>query len=405
MAETRWRIVLIACGAGVVGAFQIGKMPSSLPVLREDLELSLVAAGWVISMFNVIGVSAGIAVGAVADWLGHRRVMLFGLLSMAAGSLLGAAAADATTILASRFVEGLGSVVVFVAGPGLIVRAVRPDHMRLAFGVWGTYMPAGTGFMVLITPGLLTLVGWRGMWLVNAALLVLFAVWLALGTRDFRTRPRDGARQSLGTVLARLGRDIRLTLSVPGPVLLALCFATYTGTFLAVLAFLPTFLIEQQGATPLLAATLTAFAIAINVLGNLAGGWLLHHGAQRWVLIVIASTVMAAASLGIYADGLGLATRYGFCLVFSVVGGMLPASVLGAAPVHAPKGDLVATTNGLIVQGANLGQMIAPPALAALVAATGGWAISPALIITSSMLGVLFAAWIGIVERRQARTA
>ena len=44
VAETRWGIVLIACGAGVVGAFQIGKMPSSLPVLRQDLELSLVAA-------------------------------------------------------------------------------------------------------------------------------------------------------------------------------------------------------------------------------------------------------------------------------------------------------------------------------------------------------------------------
>ena len=290
-----------------------------------------------------------------------------------------------------------------MAGPGLIVRAVRPADMRLAFGVWGAYMPAGTSLMVLLTPLLLGAVGWRGIWLANAALLTLFALWLALGTRDFGATAAPRPPRRVGEVLAGLGRDIRATLSVPGPLLLALCFATYTGNFLAVLAFFPTFLIEEQGLGAATAAALTALAIAVNVIGNLTGGWLLHHGAARWLLIVVAALVMGLASLGIYADGLGMGARYGLCILFSMVGGMLPASVLGAAPVHAPRPGLVATTNGLIMQGANLGQLVGPPALAALVAATGGWRVAPGLVMTMAVLGVLLALWIGVLERRAAR--
>lgn len=352
-------------------------------------------------MFNVVGVSTGIAVGALADWLGHRRVILFGLVCLAAGSLAGAFSDGAAVILFSRFIEGLGAIVVFVATPGLILRAIDPADTRLAFGVWSSYMPAGAATMVLLTPVLLGPLGWRGIWVVNAALLLAFALVFTLGTRDFTTAPGAG-RKNLGAVLAGLGRDIRSIFATPGPLLLGLCFATYTGNFLAVFGFLPTFLIEARDFGSGAAAALTALAIAVNVLGNLVGGWLLHHGAARARLMIVASIVMAIASFGIYAAAMPDELRYLLCLVFSGVGGILPASVLGAAPVHAPRPELIATTNGLIVQGANIGQLAVPPALAALVAATGGWQASPFLITGLAVLGAVLAFWVGAIERRLA---
>lgn len=396
---SRWGVVFLVVGVAMFGAFQIGKLPSALPTLRTELGLDLIAAGWVISMFNVVGVSAGIAVGAMADAIGHRRAILFGLLCMAAGGAMGALAAGAPLLLASRFAEGLGAIVVFVAGPGLIVRAIRPGDRGLAFGIWGAYMPAGMALMVLATPPLLGLVGWRGLWLVNAGLLLLAAVVMSVATRDLS---RPAARRKLGETLAGLRRDVALVLSVPGPLLLALCFSTYTANFIAVLGFLPTFLIEERGMAALPAAALTALAIAANVPGNLLGGWLLHRGARRWVLVALASTVMAAASFGIYAEAVPDGLRYALCLVFSGLGGMLPASILGGGPVHAPRSDLIATVNGLIVQGANLGQFVGPPALAALVAAAGGWQASPWQIAGFAAVGVMLALWIGALERRKA---
>jgi len=60
-------------------------------------------------------------------------------------------------------------------------------------------------------------------------------------------------------------------------------------------------------------------------------------------------------SLAIYSPTLPFAARYAACLLFSLVGGLLPASVLGGRHVRAQP-ELVATTNGLLMQGGNSGR-------------------------------------------------
>ncbi|MGQ0663272.1 MAG: MFS transporter, partial [Pseudomonadota bacterium] len=307
MRASRWPTVLMVVGAGVVAAFQIGKAPAALPVLRADLGLSLVAAGWVISMFNVIGMAVGMIAGAAADRIGHRRVVLMGLGLVAAASLAGAGANGAGVLLLGRFFEGLGFIGVVVAAPVLLIGATSPRDLGLAFGVWGGYMPTGTALMLLASPVLLAPFGWRGLWLANGALAAVFALALAAATRDLgrppAAPPGGGARALSG--------DIRATVGAAGPVTLALAFASYTLQFLAVLGFLPTILVEQEGFSQALAAALTSFAVAVNVAGNLAAGFLIQRGVPRWALMATASAAMALCSVGIYDPGLAFATRYG----------------------------------------------------------------------------------------------
>ncbi len=57
------------------------------------------------------------------------------------------------------------------------------------------------------------------------------------------------------------------------------------------------------------------------------------------------------------------------------------------------------------MQGSNLGQSIGPPAVAALAAATGGWAWSPAVLIASGLICILFALALGRLENVAARTS
>ncbi|HEX6979261.1 MAG TPA: MFS transporter [Alphaproteobacteria bacterium] len=392
-SSTNWSVVLLLVGAGVVVAFQIGKAPAALPILRDELHLSLVTAGWVISMFNVIGLITGMAIGVLADRIGHRRMVLAGLTVVALASLAGAAAQGAAALLISRFLEGLGFVVVVIAAPGLIVRAAAPQDLKLAFGAWGAYMPAGTATMMALSPLLLAPFGWRGLWVANAVLVALFAVLLSRTTRAYAAARRTGSSASM------LG-DMWRTLTSPGPPVLALAFASYALQYLVVFGFLPTILVEEEGLSQAAAAALTAIAIAANVPGNLMGGMILHRGAPRWAMVVVGSAIMGLLAFGIYAPAFPLWLRYGLAVVFSLLCGMIPSTLLGAAPVHAPSPHLVATTNGLIMQGSNLGQAVGPPAAAALAAAVGNWHWSPVVLVTAALIGIALGFVLRALERR-----
>jgi cyanate permease len=392
-ATTPWPVIGFAVAAGMVGACQIGKAAIALPALRADLGLGLAAAGWVLSIFNLIGVGFGMALGAGIGRWGDRRTLLLGLALIAVAGLAGAAATGTALLLTTRLVEGVGFLMVIVGAPTMIARLSRPRDLRLAFGVWGTYMPAGQALMLLAAPLILVPFGWRALWIANAVFVAAFAIVMMRLTSEL---PVQSVRPSISIM-----RDIRDTAAAPGPLLLAAIFGFYSLQYLGVMGFLPTILIEREGLSPLSASELGAVAIAMNGIGNLGGGMLLQRGAPRWLLIALAAATMGAAGLGIFLVTLPLWASYSLYLVFSGVGGMLPASVLGAAPLHAPAPHLVPATNGLLVQGSNLGQVIGPPALGALAAVSGGWSLSPLVVTTAAIATLLAALALRRRERRQ----
>ena len=174
-----------------------------------------------------------------------------------------------------------------------------------------------------------------------------------------------------------------------GPLLMALIFITYALQWLAVMGFLPTLMIERFEFSKALASLLTALVVFVNIFGNLAGGRLLKRGIRRWKLIAFASAVMGASSVAIYAGESHFMINYTGCLVFSIFGGLIPASVLGGVPLYAPSKNLIGTTNGLIIQGGQSGQMIGPPILAYLVSQTGSWSCGAWFLGSAALLGIV----------------
>lgn len=392
--RTPWAAVLIVIGAGVAASFQVGKAPPVLSEMRREFGMGLVLAGWILGTFNVIGLALGAFSGAVADALGHRRLLILGLVTQAAASLAGGLSRHVWLLLFTRVLEGLGFLVVAVSGPALIFRLAQARDLRLALSGWSCYVPAGMSAVMLIAPLITGPFGWRGLWVFNALLLGGYAL-LARALIPRSSRPDAPVR----AIVSRIFRDLLRTSTSLGPVLLALTFSTYTLQWLAVMGFLPTLLVEAYGLGAGLASILTALVVAVNVPGNLAGGWLMGRGSGRRSLIVTASLLMGLSSLVIYAEGFPFGLRYAACLFFAGAGGLLPAAVISGAPVHAPTQDLVATTNGLLMQGSQLGQMVGPPALALLISRAGGWSAAPWLLCGSAALGILLSFWLAFLER------
>ena len=392
--KTRWWVVAAAYGAGVIGAAHIGKVPAALPAMRADFGLDLIAASWVVAIFSVTGVLFGMAAGLLTDRLGHRVIAVGGVVLMALGSGAGALSESAEIILLTRFVEGVGYIIAVVSAPAIIAEAAAPADRRLASGMWGSFMPLGMAAMLLASPFLQEWAGWRGSWAFMAGVT---ALWAVLMMAVFgRSAAGDGGQ----SVPEHPWRNLLITVSARGPWLLALCFGFYTLAWVALMVWLPTFMIEERGLPVRLAALMTLVAVAVNLPGNLLGGWLMHKAAPRGVVIGVAALFIGISGPLIFLDHLPDGARFAACLVYSFAVGVAPATILGAAPYFAPSPRQIGTTYGLIIQGSHLGQLLGPVVVAMMVTITGGWQAG-AWVFVACGVGVLWFA--GLIAREEAR--
>ena len=380
-ARTSWPAVFLAVGAGIAVAFQVGKAPIALPFIRAEIGIGLSSASWILSIFALLGATAGASMGGIITRLGARRMLPVGLALAAGASLAGGLAPGLPWLLASRAMEGIGYMLVVISAPALITLLSHPRDRQMAFGLWGSFMPFGVAVAMMTAPGLPWL-GWRGLWLTMAALLACYALLI------HRRMPHPAPPPSASG--GHLLRDMAATVKAPGPLLLALLFLPYSASYAALTGFLPTLLIERMALTPGQAGLAAAAVAGINIMGNLATGPLLRRGAPRWAIMAAASGFGALAMFGIFAPAMSGEAAYGLCLAFSAVGGLLPGCVLAGAAVYAPERRLVPVALGLIMQGSNIGQLTGPVAVGAVVTAMG-WEGARLILVPASLLGLILA--------------
>jgi MFS family permease len=390
----------VVIGAGVSAALHVGKLSPALPALGDALGISLLQAGFLLSLVQLAGMTLGLLVGLSADTLGLKRSMVVGLLLLTVASLLGGWARDAQALLVLRAVEGLGFLLVSMPAPSLIRQLVPPERMSAMLGLWGAYMPLGTALALLCGPLVIALAGWEFWWWLLAALTLLMAGGVLKRVPSDRQR-RLAAQPSPGAVSGWWGR-LRQTLRAPGPWLVALSFAVYSGQWLAVIGFLPT-IYAQAGVAGGLSAVLTALVAGVNMVGNIASGRLLGRGVPPQWLLYVGFGIMGLGTLlaffvwplSPHGEGLPSVLRFLAVLLFSMLGGMIPGTLFSLAVRLAPGEGTVSTTVGWMQQWASIGQFAGPPLVAWVASQMGGWHWTWLVTGTCSLVGLWLARQLG----------
>jgi CP family cyanate transporter-like MFS transporter len=374
-AKSSQSAALIVIFAGVVAALQIGKLPPALPELSASLGMSLMQAGFLLSLVQLAGMSLALVVGLSADGIGLRRSMLMGLLVLGVASAMGSFAQSAASLMLWRALEGLGFLWVTLPAPGLIRKLVSEHQVRKLLGYWGAYMPAGTALTLLLGPLWLPVWGWQTWWCMFAVLSWVMALVL------WRVVPADSvlalqhpAHSSSSALQIAWPQRLLETLTASGPWLVALSFAMYSGQWLAVVGFLPS-IYTQAGWAGLALGVLTALAAAVNMVGNMSSGRLLQKGLHPSVLLSMGFGAMALGSFLAFSDLTSSAPwlRYLGVLIFSGCGGLVPGTLFSLAVRLAPHERNVSTTVGWMQQCSAAGQFAGPPAVAWLASQVGGW--------------------------------
>ena len=378
MNQSSWPRIWVAFIAGCIAAFQLGKTFASLALIIDELSLSLVQAGLILSLFSLIAAFAGAGFGLLSDRIGHLRMALTGLAVSAGGAFLGAVAPDIEVLLLSRLIEGLGFILAIVALPSLISRSASDRDRPLAMGLWGAFMPAGIGLSMIITPVLIDWHGWRGLW--NDIGFIILA-WGAILALTFRGAPtRAGIHLSTADFISNILRI--------GPLLVVTGFICYSSLYQSLTAFLPTILVTDYSVPFAQAARFGAIVVVGNIIGNVSAGWLIGRGFVPWKLLTVSFIAMGLCAMLVFATFSEPMIKIVAGFLFSAFGGMFPGTAFVLAARYSPSPSHMALMAGFMLQGAGIGQTIGPMMVSSVVEFSADWNSANLVVVVMAGIGL-----------------
>src|SRR5437764_9403857 len=209
-APSRWATSLtlaaMSLGYGVV-QLDVTIVNTALNAIGTSLGGGVAELQWVVSAYTIVFAAFILTAGALGDRIGSKRIFIAGFALFTAASVACAMAPNAATLVSSRCVQGLAAAILVPNSLALLSHAYTDEKARgRAGGIWA----AGASLALTAGPfvggGLITLVGWRSIFLVNLP-IGLAGLWLAWRFAGETTRSPQRAVDLSGqlTAIAALG--------------------------------------------------------------------------------------------------------------------------------------------------------------------------------------------------------
>ncbi|HLL64983.1 MAG TPA: MFS transporter [Micromonosporaceae bacterium] len=198
-----WLVLSLVCACQFMVILDVSIVNVALPSVQRELGFSDTDLAWVVNGYVLTFAGFMLLGGRAVDLLGHRRMLVSGLLVFSLTSLLAGVARAPEVLIGARFAQGMGAAMLAPATLAVVSMSFAGELDRAkAFGAWSA--AGGVGGMVgALAGGVLTTgLSWRWVFLINvplgAALIGLAFVSLS-GTRVGQREPVDLAGAVTGT--------------------------------------------------------------------------------------------------------------------------------------------------------------------------------------------------------------
>ena len=197
--------VLAASSLGSCLVFISGAVVSVvLAAMGRDMRLSPLDLQWVMNAELLPLAALTLVAGALGDRFGQKRVFLVGIALHGLGVAAVVFAPGFPSLVAGRFLQGLGEALILPNGLSALGRAFPADRKARAVGIWSAAGAVASGVAPAIAGAVLDHGSWRAAFLV---LLPVVAAALAVGTVWIPGDPATGhAKVDVGgAVLSTVG--------------------------------------------------------------------------------------------------------------------------------------------------------------------------------------------------------
>lgn len=269
-----WKALLGSAVGYAMDGFDLLILGFMLTAISADLGLTPAQGGSLVTWTLIGAVAGGIIFGALSDKYGRIRVLTWTIVLFAVFTGLCALAQGYWDLLIYRTVAGIGLGGEFGIGMALAAEAWPARHRAKASSYVALGWQIGVLAAALLTPLLLPVIGWRGMFVVG--IFPAFVAWFLrarLHEPDVFTR-KQAVEKPKQSPFKLLVKDSKTTKVSAGIVVLT---SVQNFGYYGIMIWLPNFLSKQLG----FSLTKSGLWTAVTICGMMAGIWIFGRLADK----------------------------------------------------------------------------------------------------------------------------
>lgn len=382
-AGKAWAVFLVIFLAGIALSWSANKFMPILTFVQADLNVSAQVAGWISSLFNVMGIILAFPAVGIIRKFGYRITGISALVFCLVGGIIGFLAPNEVVLLISRIVEGFGIGLIAVMAPALTSAWFPVDKRSAPMGIWSTWQAVVVAIVFLFTGNILGPdVAWKNMVIIS---IVIAAVALVAFIAVVRT---PAPENDFGEIEEEQVSVLEVFKN-PNSWFITLLFFAFGIACMALVAWLSVFWGQHVGWDTLESNHIIGIMYAFEIVTCAVAGFIIAKiktmSARKW-FIVIFSLIYSLCFFALYH-----VTQpemiYVVCAIYVITEGVFCAGMWYFASVIPASPSLSAPTMAMVAIGQNLGMMFGAPIGGAILDATGmtGWN-ELAIMVTACML-------------------
>jgi EmrB/QacA subfamily drug resistance transporter len=166
--DKRWKALIVLCTGMLMIVLDSTVVTVALPSIQRDLGFSNANLAWPVNAYLIAFGGTLLLAGRLGDLVGTKRIFMIGLVIFTAASLLCSLANSQWTLIAARFVQGLGGAMAAAVILAMIYTTFIDPHDRAKALSIFSFTAAAGGSVGLLVGGVITqALNWHWIFAVN----------------------------------------------------------------------------------------------------------------------------------------------------------------------------------------------------------------------------------------------
>jgi MFS family permease len=374
-----WIVAAATVLAGIALALVQNKVAPAMGTLQEAFNIDMATAGWLSSLFSLVGIVIAIPAAIILNKVGPKKGGIVALACAIGGSLIGVLTIDTTILMISRIVEGMGVGLISVIGPSIIAMWFPETKRGLPMSIWGAYQMGAQAIMFFLGGVLTTNFGWQGIWWFGLIACVVALAFYLVCVKSPRPEESFADVESTNVSIVDGMKSASSWLAALATMLFSLgCFGfvnwvatywseTFNWSIDEANIWVGYFSIAAVFAAVIIGAILNKlknrklFGMAALVAYGLAGFWGMSMVGPELLIL--------------------------FVIIYGFVDAGFPCVLWTVTPQTVKKPELAGVALGVVSLGFNLGVLLGPPVIGAVVQSFG-WNAGAWVILIVCVLGM-----------------